>query len=240
MAKRVFQPLKKANWSKIQREKPKMAPNGRVIETVRIGISYEKGGADQQDVFEDIYADLLADILAVHKPLRMVVNITCTPKIIIFDGSDIIPHNPQIPGYITEIEKILPSTDEELYYRAYLKGWEMTALKKPMDYSVRAIVQEVSEKTGNNFPPELIIALMRKREAEEFMAVEEESKIKEGIALLDDDELKIAAGDIVAAGMFNGTFNSSQLTDILQNLSFQNEEVVDAVIQEVFKRYILS
>ncbi len=239
MAKKVYKPFRKRDWAKIERTRPLVNEKGRVIESVRIGICYDRDGGGEEDIFEDIYADLLPDILAAHSRYKIAANISCKPGLVIFDGSDIIPHNPMIRDYIARIREALSGIDEDLYYRAYRTSWEMTAMKKPMDYSVRAVVQEVNEKTSQNFPAELVIGILRQMEAEAAFS-EEADGIKEGIASLSDAELKIAAGDSVAALMHDGVFRSDALTGILRGTAYENEAVVDAVIQEVFRRYIQS
>lgn len=239
MSKRTFKPLKKTEWQKLDREVPKTGPNGRIVESVRIGVLYDHTNGTQEDLFEDIYADLLPRLLSVHHPLKMVVNITCRPRLVVFDGYDLLPHNPDMYGYIEQVESVLSGLDQDIYYRAYIKSWEMTAQRKPMDYAIKGVVQEINKRTSGAFPPELVISLMRKREAGLFLPLEEED-IRTDIAMLDEHELKIAAGDIVATSLYSGVFRSEQLKEILNNRTYENEDVVNAVVQEVFKRFILD
>ncbi len=238
MSKKTFRPLKKSEWQKLNREIPQTGPNGRLIETVRIGILYDQSTGTQEDLFEDIYADLLPRILSVHHPLKLVVNITCKPRVVVFDGYDLLPHNPEIYGYIEQIENILSEVDQDIYYRAYIKSWEMTAQRKPMDYAIKGVVQEINQKTGGAYPPELIISLMRKKEANIFLPLEDE--VRTNIAMLDEHELKTAAADIVASSLYSGDFCSEPLKEILNNKIYKNEDVINAVVQEVFKRFILN
>lgn len=239
MAKTVYKPLKKREWGKVQRDIPLKAPNGRIIETVQIGIIYDRTGSHVGDILENIYADVAEEILSTHSRLKISVNITCTPKLVVFDGNDIIPHNPDVPGHIARIREVLPAIDEDIYYRAYRKSWEMTVQKKTMDYAVKALIQEVNEKTGGNYPPDLIISIMRRMEAESFFASDEENTIRNEISSFDDEELKIAAADAVAVEMYDGSFKSQVMLDALADKAFENGEVINMIMQEVFKRYIL-
>lgn len=244
MAKIIYKPYKKAEWGKIERPTPLTTEKGRVIETVRIGYAYHKDTGQEEDIFEDIYGDLISDIIPVRSRLKVSVNISSTPKLVVFEGYDIIPHNPQMPGYIETIKQVLSGIDEEIYYRAYRYGWESTVNHKAMDYAIRAIVQEVNTSTGGNFPAVLIIAIMRMCEAEGLFQENDLDKnsalIRDRIAAMDEKELKVASGDVVASIMYDGLFKSDPLTETLKGISYENDYVIKLIMQEVFKRYVLN
>lgn len=244
MAKIIYKPYKKSEWGKIERPTPLTTEKGRVIETVRIGVAIHKDTGQEEDIFEDIYADLIPSIIPVRSRLKASINISNTPKLVVFEGYDIIPHNPQMSGYIETIKRALPAIEEDIYYRAYRYGWESTVNHKAMDYAIRAIVQEVNTSTGGNFPAVLIIAIMRMCEAQGLFQEDDLDEnsvlIRDRIAAMDERELKVASGDVVASVMYDGLFKSQPLTEALNGISYENDYVIKMIMQEVFKRYVLN